>query len=309
MKVGIIGIGDIARKAYLPVLTQIKGIELHVCTRNADVLQEVAATYRIKYTYQNIDDWLTSGIKAAFVHAATDSHEVIIDQLLDHGIHVYVDKPITYDFESSKRLIDKAKSNRLLLMVGFNRRYAPPYQKLKELSEPNMVLMQKNRGHHPGDVRTFVFDDFIHVIDTILDQFPYPIESYHIRGRQKSDQLYHVVLQLGAKERVAIGIMNRDAGTTAERLEVMSTEETRIVTDVNEVASYKNKDIHMHGSNDWEPTLQRRGFYHIISTFIEKVRTDTVRLSDYEKDLERHWVAEKVVQELMKVQTHHSNTK
>lgn len=296
----MIGIGDIAKKAYLPVLTQTKGIELHVCTRNAEVLQEIAATYHIQHTYQDIDELLKSGIKAAFVHSSTDSHEAIIDKLLDHHIHVYIDKPITYHFESSKRLIEKAKSKDLILMVGFNRRHAPPYQKLKEIAQPNMVLMQKNRGHHPGDVRTFIFDDFIHVIDTLLYLFPYPIENYDIRGKQRDGQLYHVILQLEAAQGSAVGIMNRDAGTTAEKVEVFSSEQTRTVINVKEITTHKDKSILIHGSDDWEPTLKQRGFHGIIATFIEMVKNNSVQDSDYEQDLERHELAEKIVQTFIK---------
>jgi len=38
MRVLVIGLGDIARKAYLPALTSIPGLELHLATRNAEVL-------------------------------------------------------------------------------------------------------------------------------------------------------------------------------------------------------------------------------------------------------------------------------
>lgn len=34
MRIGIIGLGDIAQKAYLPVLSKKEGIELVLCTRN-----------------------------------------------------------------------------------------------------------------------------------------------------------------------------------------------------------------------------------------------------------------------------------
>ncbi|MGB7996898.1 MAG: gfo/Idh/MocA family oxidoreductase, partial [Photobacterium halotolerans] len=48
MKIGVIGLGDIARKAYLPVLTQWPDLELVFCTRNADTLQQLARTHRIQ---------------------------------------------------------------------------------------------------------------------------------------------------------------------------------------------------------------------------------------------------------------------
>ncbi|WP_203247396.1 Gfo/Idh/MocA family protein [Sporosarcina beigongshangi] len=299
MKVGMIGIGDIAKKAYLPVLSQTKGIELHVCTRNEDTLRDMAETYSIQHLYQDIDQWLASGIVAAFVHSSTESHEGIIDKLLDNGIHVYVDKPITNNLESSTRLLKKAESKGLLLMVGFNRRYALPYMKLKELAEPNMVVVQKNRGHHAGEARQFVFDDFIHVIDTLLYLFPYPIDNIRIRGKQENGLLHHVVLQLEATQGTAIGIMNREAGTTEEKVEVMSATETRKVIDVNEVISHIDKNSLTYGSNDWQPTLEKRGFHGIIAAFLEAVKDGKVSAESYQRDLDAHVIAEKVIQALV----------
>ena len=39
MRIGIIGLGDIAQKAYLPVLNEKEGIELVLCTRNKEKLE------------------------------------------------------------------------------------------------------------------------------------------------------------------------------------------------------------------------------------------------------------------------------
>ncbi|MEQ6388387.1 Gfo/Idh/MocA family oxidoreductase [Bacillaceae bacterium S4-13-58] len=296
MKIGMIGIGDIAKKAYLPILTQTMNIELHICTRNLETLQEIKEKHRIKNTYNHINDWLNCGMEAAFVHSSTESHERIVDQLLDHGIHVYVDKPITYNAASSERLMNKAKNKGLILKVGFNRRFAPPYQKVKEVQNPNMVLIQKNRANLATDPRTFIFDDFIHVIDTLLYLFPYHVENFHVHGKIHNGLLHHVSLQLEAREGTAIGVMNREAGTTQEKVEVISSEETRMVTNVNEVFSYKDKKVLTHESNDWEPTLQKRGFYGVIEEFLTRVRQNDPQLLDYNRDLKSHLIAEKIVQ-------------
>lgn len=46
MKIGIIGLGDIAQKAYLPIITQHSDVELVFCTRNSEVLNQLARRYR-----------------------------------------------------------------------------------------------------------------------------------------------------------------------------------------------------------------------------------------------------------------------
>ena len=55
-------------------------------------------------------------------------------RLLNNNIHVFVDKPITYHFDSTERLLALAREKGLILEVGFNRRYAPCYSKFKSTS-------------------------------------------------------------------------------------------------------------------------------------------------------------------------------
>lgn len=298
MKIGMIGIGDIAKKAYLPILSNLKDVELHVYTRNPDTLKEIADTYTIPHTYQQMDEWLSCGMKAAFVHTATVAHEPIIDALLDMGIHVYVDKPITYHAESAQRLLNKAKEKRLLLMTGFNRRHAPSYQKLMEAEDTNMIIVQKHRGHQAVDARTFVFDDFIHVIDTILYLFPETIENMTVSGKGEYDLLHHVTLQLESPNVTALGIMNREAGTSLERVDVMNQEQTLTVSNVRDVSVHKNKDVWHQGENDWESMLKKRGFETITTTFLAFVEQDIIPEYMYEQAWETHQMAEDVVRHL-----------
>jgi virulence factor len=275
LQLGIIGLGDIARKAYLPVLGGQDEVAVHLYTRNEAKLTQVGQQYRFQNLHHSLDALLQSGIKGAFVHAATESHFELVEKLLSHRIHVFIDKPLTYDYASAARLVDLAEQNNLTLMVGFNRRYAPAYQQLKELQEPNMVLMQKNRKSLPGDVRTFVFDDFIHVVDTLRYLFPYPIEQLLVNGRKEGDQLYHVVVQLVARQATAIGIMNRDSGTGEERLEVMSPTEKRVVQQVSELSVLQDKKETRVGMGDWSSTLHKRGFEQMVADFIRALKTDS----------------------------------
>lgn len=299
MKIGMIGIGHIAQKAYLPVLTQMKGIELHICTRNKETLKEINEKYKLSYLYSDIDEWIESGITAAFVHSSTESHEYIIDLLLDHNIHVYVDKPVTSNIESTERLIKKAQEKKLVLMVGFNRRYAPSYQGLKEIEDPNMIIVQKNVAKAVGEVRSFIFDDFIHVIDTILYLFPYEIKDVSVSSKLIDGALHHVSIQLQAEEGTAVGIMNRDVGVSLEKVELMSAKEIREVVNVNESISYTKNGVLLHPENNWDPTLKKRGFHHIITRFLERVKEEAVGNEFNKTDIKTHQLAEKVVQSIL----------
>jgi virulence factor len=296
IKIGVIGTGDIAQKAYLPIISR-KSVELHLFGRNPETLAQIGSQYGIRNLYNTLDDIIKAGIKAAFVHTSTSSHEEIVSKLLLAGIHVYVDKPVTYDLFSTEKLFSVAAAKQLHLFVGFNRRYAPAYEKLKALEQPNMIIMQKNRKALPADVRTFIFDDFIHVVDTLLYLFPYNIETLHVHGRKEKGLLHHVTIQfISSSGATAIGIMNRDSGTAEEKVEVFTSVDKWVVTNVADTVICRDKNEMKLGSNDWESTLYKRGFEQIIDEFLDIVNGSSQRQDP--DVLVTHSICEEIVSRL-----------
>jgi virulence factor len=298
LKIGIIGLGDIAQKAYLPVFAEKGEIEFHLYTRNIAKLETLASKYRFAHTHLSLEELIESGVKGAFVHSATESHHEIVKKLLLAGIHVYVDKPIAYKYEKARELTELAENKGLILMTGFNRRYAPVYKQLAELKEPNMVIMQKNRKALPGEIRHFILDDFIHVVDTLRLLFPYEIKQINVTGKKNGAILHHVVIQLLAEEGIAIGIMNRDSGVVEEKVEVFQSDQKRTALNVSDLLIQENRNETRHGGSDWEQTLHKRGFEQIIFDFIQAVGNNSLPSITAKDSLKTHELCEKIVIEL-----------
>src|SRR5687767_6353921 len=127
MRIAIIGLGNIAQKAYLPLITARNDIELVFCSRNQNILNQLTRMYRVTESVSAIDDLFDKSLDAAFVHTATESHVEIAAKLLQNGAHVYVDKPIATSYAQSQKLVEIAEDSGRILMVGFNRRFAPMY--------------------------------------------------------------------------------------------------------------------------------------------------------------------------------------
>jgi len=296
LKVGVIGLGDIAQKAYLPVLSK-KEFEVHLFTRDQVKLRDIGTKYRFSNLHDSLDSMINASIQVAFVHTSTGSHEEIVTRLLNSNVHVFVDKPITYDFDSAESLLTLARKKHLILEVGFNRRYAPAIQDLKLLRNPSMIVMQKNRKSLPGNVRTFIFDDFIHVVDTLLYLLPHPIEQLIVNGKKKDNLLYHVVVQfISAEGCTAIGIMNRDSGTNEEKVEVFTPEEKRIVYNVTDTFILKDKNEMKLGVSDWQSTLSKRGFEGIVDEFLRAVESRSAM--HHENHMLTHKICEEIVNKL-----------
>ncbi|MBE1591437.1 Gfo/Idh/MocA family protein [Nonomuraea angiospora] len=270
MKIAVIGLGDIAEKAYLPVLAAQPSLDLHLCTRNQARLDRLGDTYRIAGRSTSVDEVIKAGADAAFVHAATEAHPQIVEPLLKAGIHVYVDKPIAYTLQESERLVRLAESEGRSLMVGFNRRYAPGYAGLAAHPR-HLVLMEKNRDNQPDEPRRVIFDDFIHVVDTLRFLAPGPVTGTRSRIRVKDGLLEHVVLELTGDGFTAIGVMNRASGASEETCEAMGDGAKRRVANLGDVVDYRGGET-LARRPDWVPVARQRGIEQICLDFLAAVR-------------------------------------
>ncbi|WP_239254437.1 Gfo/Idh/MocA family protein [Listeria ilorinensis] len=299
MKVGIIGLGNIAQKAYLPVFAGLEGIELHLCTRSEEKLDQLSEKYRFQHVHKDVNDLIEAGIDCAFVHSATSSHYEIVKQLLENRIPVYVDKPITDRIEETEELTTLAEQQEVLLMTGFNRRFAPRYQALKVVADSNMIVMQKNRSKQPGEARTFVYDDFIHVLDTVRFLLDAKIETMQVYPVWKGELLAALTVQLGAAGKTATAIMNRDSGVNEEVVTVYAPDGKREVEQVTEWAHYNGTDKTIARFSDWDTTLYKRGFESIIHAFLAAVKDKTKEPIDLWDAFETHRLAEEILLKLM----------
>ena len=293
----MIGLGDIARKAYLPVLSTRADIELHLVTRNPETLARLAAEHGVATTTTRLDDVLDRDLDAAFVHAATSAHYDLVRRLLSARVPVFVDKPLAPSLPQAAELVGLAERSRVSLMVGFNRRFAPAYAELAGL-DPSVVLMEKNRVALPGDPRQFVYDDFIHVVDTL--RFLLPASS----GLDKSvwcstrdGLLQTVTLALRSGDCTALGVMHRASGADEEVLEVMGDGYKTRVLDLTEVwrSEADGPDGVLRAPrNGWAPVGTVRGFASMCEAFLSSVRSGEVLSA--EDALRTHEVCERVVE-------------
>ncbi|MET7330007.1 Gfo/Idh/MocA family oxidoreductase [Nonomuraea sp. NPDC005650] len=294
MKIAVIGLGDIAEKAYLPVLAAQPALDLHLCTRNQARLDRLGDTYRIAGRSTSVDEVIKEGADAAFVHAATEAHPQIVEPLLKAGIHVYVDKPIAYTLRDSERLVRLAETEGRSLMVGFNRRYAPGYAGLAAHPR-HLVLMEKNRENHPDDPRRVIFDDFIHVVDTLRFLAPGPVTGTRSRTRVKDGLLEHVVLELTGDGFTAIGVMNRASGAGEETCEAMGDGAKRRVANLGDVVDYRGGET-LARRPDWVPVARQRGIEQICLDFLAAVRDGRRIAAD--DALATHALCEEIVSRL-----------
>jgi virulence factor len=293
LRIAMVGLGDIARKAYLPVLGPRADVDLVFVTRNAETLAELGAAWRVERLHADLDAALAEGLDGALVHAATAAHPDIVRRLLEARVPTMVDKPLADNAVDSETLVDLAETRGVSLMVGFNRRFAPVYRDAAALDLP-LIVMQKNRADQADETRRVVLDDFIHVVDTLRFLAPGAGEP-RVQGRVADGLLQHVALSLSGGGRDALGIMNRVGGSNEETLEVSGAGAKRRIVDMAQVVDQSAQD-HATRRGDWTSVGRQRGFEGLCEHFLTAVR-DGRRRSALDA-LETHRLCETVVREL-----------
>lgn len=297
MKIGVIGLGDIAQKAYLPLITQLEEVDPYFCTRTETTLQQLGKKYRVDQLYTSLEQLLEEDLDAAFVHAATEAHYPLVKKLLKNKTPTFVDKPISYHLEQTEELIRLAKDQNTVLMTGFNRRYVPTYRSLLEFKAPKTIIMEKNRTELPGEPRSFVLDDFIHVIDTISYLMgEVDLKQLEVSKIKRDDKLVQVILTLKNGGNTAIGIMNRDNAVTEETLEVMSFKQKKKIKNITQIIDYTDGGEKLSQTAGWNKMGYDRGFVDMINEFLKRVKKRENNKKELAADLLTHRLAEKVIE-------------
>lgn len=304
MKIAIIGLGDIAQKAYLPVICQRAGIELVFCTRNAQTLAQLAQQYRVTEVCQDYRQLLEMKVDAVMIHAATQIHYEIAAFFLQHGIATFVDKPLADNAREVEALYELAIRQQQPLYVGFNRRHIPLFnQHVPELAhgksgELRSLRWEKHRLNLPGDVRTFLFDDFIHPLDSVNLNAKADLRDVYLTHQMADGKLARVDVQWQSGETLLHASMNRQFGITCER--VSANYQNRAV----EFDSFVQGTLWQQGQQstlnlaDWTPMLASKGFANMIEDWIDVIEQGRVPDAVIERNIASHQLAEAICQKI-----------
>jgi predicted dehydrogenase len=144
--------------------------------------KEVAAEFGAEAAFDYRD--ILGRVDAVSVAVPTPRHADVAHTLLEAGIHLLIEKPITDSVASARAITDLADARKLVLQVGHIERFSSAYRTLAALvSEPlyfesYRIAPWKKRGIEV-DV---VLDLMIHDIDMIMGLVGSPVTSVHAVG-------------------------------------------------------------------------------------------------------------------------------
>jgi len=126
LRTAVIGVGHLGKQhARIHATLASEGLSkfVAVCDLNETIAREVSNERATEWT----SDWrdLIGKVDAVSLAVPTESHCGIACELLNRGIHVLVEKPISRTLEEADRMIAAAAAGKAVLQVGHLERFNP----------------------------------------------------------------------------------------------------------------------------------------------------------------------------------------
>ncbi len=302
LRVGVVGLGGIAQKAWLPVLGAAADWTLVAAwSPTREKALPVCESWRIPYADSLAA--LAAQCDAVFVHTSTASHYSVVSELLNLGVHVCVDKPLAENLQDAERLIELAARKKLTLMVGFNRRFSPLYRELKQqMSQAASLRMDKHRTDSvgPHDLRFTLLDDYLHVVDTALwlAGGAATLNSGTLLTNDDGAMVY-AEHHFSFDHLQITTSMHRRAGSQREWVQAVTDGGLFDITDMREWREERGQGVVARPVAGWQSVLEQRGFAGCARHFIECVQNQTVPETAGEQAIMAQRIVEKLWREAM----------
>jgi len=138
---GIIGCGDVTEVKSGPAFNKIAGSSLYaVMRRDHQKAADYAQRHQVPVFYSDAMALIKDPIiNAVYIATPPDSHELYALATIEAGKPVYVEKPMTLNSFSAKKITAFAKEKDVKLVVAHYRNAQPIFLKVKELLKQNVI--------------------------------------------------------------------------------------------------------------------------------------------------------------------------
>jgi predicted dehydrogenase len=150
IRMGVIGCGEVAQIMHLPYLDELPDFEIAaICDLSPTVVDAVGERFHVADRYTDYRDLLAEAAVDA-VAVCTPDHAAVAQEAAQHGKHLFVEKPLAFSPAEADLVIDAAAANRVMLMVGYMKRFDAAYEyasgRIRALDDIRLVRMHDFAG-------------------------------------------------------------------------------------------------------------------------------------------------------------------
>jgi predicted dehydrogenase len=139
LRVGVLGLGRVYDLTITGYRDNTDAEIVALCDSDTAKLDERSAEWPDASRHTDIDDFLAQDMDVVEVLTPTPTHAEIVEQILDAGFHVNVQKPMARSLAEADRMLDAAKRNQRVLRVMENFLFYEPLQRLKDIVDTGAI--------------------------------------------------------------------------------------------------------------------------------------------------------------------------
>lgn len=204
LNIAVIGYGYWGPNLVRNFLSLDKVKMISVCDTKKRQLDKCIQTYPwIKTTTSYQEILANKSIEAIAIATPVNTHYNLTLAALQAGKHVLVEKPLCTTVKEGKRLIDRAKQNKLVLMVGHTYIFTTAVNKLKELLQKRSLgrlfyydSVRASLGIYRSDVNV-IWDLAIHdlaILDFLLNKRPLTVMAIGFSHFRHLEDIAYLIL-------------------------------------------------------------------------------------------------------------------
>jgi predicted dehydrogenase len=225
---------------------------------------QVAAEYGTRVFRDHRE--MAEQVDVATVAVPTDQHFAVARDLLDAGVHVLVEKPMTPTLEEAKELFRLARQANRVLHVGHVERFNGAVQELKKIVERPILIESRRLGPFMSRVQndSVVMDLMIHDVDIVLgliDSEPRKVTAVGSRVHSPATDVatVQILFESGAMATITA------SRATEEKIRTLAITQP----DAYILLDYANQDIEIHRRAAQEYMLNRESIRYRQASFVE----------------------------------------
>jgi predicted dehydrogenase len=260
VNLGVLGAGNFAGAVMLPALKSIRSInQIGIASASGLSAQHAAKKYGFGYASSDTEAILNdSNINTVAILTRHNLHAAQIVAALHAGKHVFCEKPLALNEEELDEIAaELEKPDSPLLMVGFNRRFAPMAVEMKAFfknrQEPIAAHYRVNAGFLPPehwlhDVEQGggrIIGEGCHFVDFLtwlVGKPPVSVAAHGLpdMGRYLEDNLVMTFQFPDGSIGTVAYLANGDKSLPKERVEVFSGGRVAILDDYRKLTTIRN---------------------------------------------------------------------
>jgi predicted dehydrogenase len=137
MKILVIGCGSIGER-HIGNLKNLSACTIIASDINPDRLQVIKEKYSLD-VFDNLEFALDQHPDIVIVCTPPTLHIPLAMKAVNHGAHVFIEKPLSHTLENVDDFLKKAKKKKLIVFVGYNFRFQKGIRLMKQLLEEGAI--------------------------------------------------------------------------------------------------------------------------------------------------------------------------